>query len=117
MGKMNGKHYCRCDAPDEKGRRSECGLPGVQCESCRHKDEIESLTQEILNLKEKHNEELCEGAAQIGALEQEISNLKQDKESLIDTIEQEVVSSVSVLFKPHLSGVFAVIRSKLNVKV
>lgn len=39
--KINGKHYCRCDTPDSKGRRSECGLPDVQCTECRLKDEIE----------------------------------------------------------------------------
>lgn len=42
-------------------------------------------------------------------------NQRHDTSSeLVDAIEKEVVDSVSIEFKPHLAGVFAVIREKLN---
>ncbi|AUR84800.1 hypothetical protein NVP1063O_133 [Vibrio phage 1.063.O._10N.261.45.C7] len=59
--KINGKNYCRCDTPDETGRRSECGLPDVQCPSCKQKDVIDTLTEENIQLR-KVLTPLCEPA-------------------------------------------------------
>lgn len=44
----------------------------------------------------------------------EIGQLQKEKEELVDTIEQEVVNSVSIMLKPHLAGVFEVIRLKMQ---
>jgi len=53
----DGRNYCRCDAPDENGRRSECGLPGVQCKSCRDKDTIDALVDALERLTQGYDSE------------------------------------------------------------
>ncbi|CAL9962338.1 Lar-like restriction alleviation protein [Vibrio phage D85] len=41
-------------------------------------------------------------------------NQRHIPEELINAIEQEVVNSVSIMLKPHLAGVFEVIRLKMQ---
>lgn len=52
-------NYCRCDTADDKGRRSECGRPGVQCETCKLKDKVAEQAAEIERLREAGNKLLA----------------------------------------------------------
>lgn len=52
-------------------------------------------------------------SSEIDTLTEQVRQLREERDSMIDVIEKEAINSVSVMFKPHIAGVFAVIRSKL----
>lgn len=58
----------------------------------------------------------CDKKMQCEKLTEENSQLKADNTELVDYIESELMDSANSVFKPHIAGVFAVIREKLIQK-
>lgn len=105
---------------DPKGWMNLDAEQGPECETC---GATAGSVEAWNSRKEPIDDKLIDTALEIEPfdkfcsrqnLEGELEQLRKERDELIDEIEKEVVDSVSVLFKPHLTGVFEVIRSKLN---